>query len=179
MEVPGMVDVTHMYVALRGGYTFSSAETWQTGLRFLLVSDAGTPTNIGDLPPFTVVDETIARIETDWTIIGDWSAHFGLGSDDREAARNLTSPGPGRSLSGGQLRPYAHRTRDTPARHAGTFKIERLGSTERAGGECPSILETLFCNREAISAGFQDRPGSIKRGSGNGRRHAHVRRTPR
>jgi len=76
-----MVDVTHMYVALRGGYTFSSPETWQTGLRFLLVSDAGTPPNIGDLPPFTVVDETIARIETDWTIIGDWSAHFGLGSD--------------------------------------------------------------------------------------------------
>jgi len=74
-------DVTHMYVVLRGGYTFGGVETWQTGLRFLLENNISTPDDVGTLTPFTVVDETISRIETDWTIIGDWSAHFGVGSD--------------------------------------------------------------------------------------------------
>lgn len=76
-----MADPTHMYAVLRGGYTFGGTETWQTGLRFLLENNASTPDNVGTLSTFTVVDEIISRVETDWTIIGDWSAHFGTGSD--------------------------------------------------------------------------------------------------
>jgi hypothetical protein len=74
-------DVTHLYCVLRGGYTFSSPETWQTGFRLLAENNASTPDNIGALVPFTLVDEVISRTETDWTIVGDYSVHFGTGSD--------------------------------------------------------------------------------------------------
>jgi len=76
-----MSSLRSMYVVLRGGYTFTTDETWQTGLHFLLVNDIGTPDNVGDLPTVDIVDEDIHRTETDWTIMADWSAHFGLGSD--------------------------------------------------------------------------------------------------
>lgn len=73
-----MVDATHAYLVLRGGYTFSSPETWQVGIRFMFLNSGTAPDNVGTLPTFGVHEETISRTETNWTIVGDWSADLGL-----------------------------------------------------------------------------------------------------
>jgi len=76
-----MADAVCMYVVLRGGYTFSSAETWQTGFHCMLVADPSTPDFVGTLPTFSVDDADVHRTETDWTIVADWKAGLGVGSN--------------------------------------------------------------------------------------------------
>jgi len=73
-----MVDATHAYLVLRGSYTFGGLEKWQVGIRFMFVNSGTAPDNVGTLPTFGVHPEVISRTETNWTIVGDWSADLGL-----------------------------------------------------------------------------------------------------
>ncbi len=73
-----MVDATHLYLVLRGGYTFTSPETWQVGIRWQLEHNTSTPDEVGTLKTFGVSPEVISRTESDWTIVGDYSCDLGL-----------------------------------------------------------------------------------------------------
>lgn len=75
-----MTDATHLYLVLRGNYTFSSPETWQVGIRWQLEHNASTPDPVGTLKTFTVSDEVVSRSETNWDIVGDYSCDLGFGS---------------------------------------------------------------------------------------------------
>lgn len=73
-----MTDATHAYVVFHGGFKDWAFETWQVGVRFMLVNSGTEPDHVGTLPTFTVNASAVARDETDWTISSLWNAGLGL-----------------------------------------------------------------------------------------------------
>jgi hypothetical protein len=73
-----MTDATHAYVVFHGGFLDWPLETWQVGVRFMLVNSGTEPDHVGTLPTFGVVADATGRDETDWTISNLWNADLGL-----------------------------------------------------------------------------------------------------
>lgn len=68
-----MADKKHILLTIGGDYSSAglAAETWQNTLRFALVFGAVDP--IGSFPDnFEPTSDTISRVETSWTIDGNW-----------------------------------------------------------------------------------------------------------
>jgi len=73
-----MADATHAYAVFQGGYNDESVETWQFGVRFVLVNSVGAPADHGTLPTFGVDEVAVSRTEKDWTISATWKANLGI-----------------------------------------------------------------------------------------------------
>lgn len=73
-----MTDATHAYVVWQGGFKDWPFETWQVGVRYMLVNSGTEPDHVGTLPTFTVNATAVGRDETDWTISSLWDAGLGL-----------------------------------------------------------------------------------------------------
>lgn len=73
-----MTDATHAYVVWQGGFKDWPFETWQVGVRYMLVNSGTEPDHVGTLPTYTVNPAAVARDETDWTINSLWNAGLGL-----------------------------------------------------------------------------------------------------
>jgi len=75
-----VADATHAYAVFQGGYN-DSEETWQFGIRFVLVNSVGAPADSGTLPTFGVDSAAVSRTETDWTITSTWNADLGIAEE--------------------------------------------------------------------------------------------------
>lgn len=73
-----MTDATHAYVVVQGDFPDTPAESWQFGVRFMLVNSGTAPDNSGTLPTFAVTPAAVSRTETDWVIESTWNADLGL-----------------------------------------------------------------------------------------------------
>lgn len=73
----------HLYLVAQGGYTSASTflqpEIWQTGTRLRISLGSGTDP-IGTIPDaeWDVVPANHSRVESDWTIDGNWSLEGGI-----------------------------------------------------------------------------------------------------
>lgn len=73
-----MANEKHLYLTIQGHCTTPGLtnEVWQTGVRLALVF--GSVDDIGTLPnSWNPIAHTINRVETNWTISGNWLAHQG------------------------------------------------------------------------------------------------------
>lgn len=80
-----MAGEKHLLLSIRGGYTDSDLinEKWQTNLRLALFAgpSGNSAPDIGTLPNnWEPVQATISRVETSWTITGNWIVDLGLGA---------------------------------------------------------------------------------------------------
>lgn len=71
-----MANATHTLLVLEGGYTDTTVEHWQVGIRFMMENNSTTPDMSGDLVPFEVDPVNVFRTETHWTIAQRWNAKF-------------------------------------------------------------------------------------------------------
>jgi hypothetical protein len=75
-----MALANHVHLTLSGGYTFTTPETWQMGINFMLINSTTTPNNQGELPTFTPDPISVHRVESNWTIDSTWHVDMGAGA---------------------------------------------------------------------------------------------------
>lgn len=80
-----MANEKHLLLTITGGYTDADLtnEKWQVGLRLALFAgpSGDSAPDIGTLPNnWEPVAASISRVETSWTITGNWSIDLGLGA---------------------------------------------------------------------------------------------------
>jgi hypothetical protein len=75
---------THLYATVQGSYVSAllAGETWQFGVRFCTRPGLTAPPALGSFVPFGVVAHNTSRVESDWTINGNWTTEMGASDLD-------------------------------------------------------------------------------------------------
>lgn len=68
-----MTDMRHVYLVAQGVVQDEVQETWQIGIRYLVLNSSTAPAQTGTLGTSVVDAENVHRTETDWTIESNWS----------------------------------------------------------------------------------------------------------